>query len=96
MKNVFRSILVSVICFMIFLSCESVKKQKPLSKTDLNMIVLKNRSGIPKEFGTLVSVTTTDDWAQLWFVDEEHNIHKVSLSLPDYQLNDSVLVIPRN
>lgn len=96
MKSVFRSIFVSVICCIIFLSCEPLTKPQSSTKTDLNMIVLKNKSGIPREFGTLVSVTTTTDWAQLWFIDEEQTIRKVSLSFLDYQLNDTVLVITRN
>jgi hypothetical protein len=96
MKNVLRFTLMSVVCLTMFLSCEPVAKPKPSNKTDLNTIVLKNKSGIPMEFGTLVSVTTTNNWAQLWFVDEHQNIHKVSLSLPDYQLEDTVLVIKRN
>jgi len=96
MKYVLCSILALVICFIMFLSCEPLVKQKPVTKTDLKDIVLSNKSGIPKEFGTLVSVTTTEEWAQLWFVDEEQTIRKVSLHFLDYQLFDTVLVIPRN
>lgn len=97
MKNVLCSILLFVICFVIFISCEPVvTTPKPAIKTDLNLTILSNKSDIPKEYGTLVSVTTTENWAQLWFVDEEQTIYKVSLGLLDYQLNDTVLVIPRN
>jgi len=96
MKNVYLSIFVLVICFITFLSCEPLAKEKPGTKTVLKKIVLSNKSGIPKEYGTLVSVTTNAEWAQLWFVDEEQTIRKISLNFLDYQLDDTVLVILRN
>ena len=43
-----------------------------------------------------MSVTTNAEWAQLWFVDEEQTIRKLSLNLLDYQLDDTVLVIPNS
>ena len=93
MKKVINSLLTLVILSSLFLGCTPLEKPKP--KADLKEIYLTDKSGIPKAYGTLVAVTRSALSAQLWFVDEEQTIRKVSLHFAYKQIYDSVLVIPR-
>ena len=66
---------------------------------ELKKVLLEDITGIPSEYGTLISVTTHaqyEGWSQLWFVDSTNTIRMVRVQFHDNRINNSVLVIPRN
>ena len=60
---------------------------------------LPDPASLPAEYGRLVDVTTTpgyrEDFAQLWFVDDEGTIRCVYYHFRDRALDQRVDVIPR-
>ncbi len=54
---------------------------------------------IPREYGRLVSVTSTDaypGWAQMWFEKDDGTITAVFVNYQYGQTRDRVLVLPRS
>ena len=85
--------LVFILCY-----CQRIEQTYAV-KGDLESVLLEDVSGIPAEYGTLISVTTHAQypaWSQLWFVDDNNTIRMVRVQFHDNNINKSVLVIPRN
>jgi hypothetical protein len=92
---------VALLLFMlvfILCSCQRIE-QAPVAQGELKKVLLEDITGIPSEYGTLISVTTHaqyEGWSQLWFVDSTNTIRMVRVQFHDNRIHNSVLVIPRN
>jgi hypothetical protein len=91
---------VSLIVFLMIAGISCRKVQRPLPQPgQLNKATLENLTGIPKEYGNLVSVTAHaqyEGWAQLWFVDSLQTIRMVRVQFHYNRIHENVLLIPRN
>lgn len=91
---------VSLIVFLMIVGISCRKVQRPLPQPgQLNKVLLEDFTGIPKEYGNLVSVTAHaqyEGWAQLWFVDSLQTIRMVRVQFHYNRIHENVLVIPRN
>ena len=99
MKKLLLLLLILVTSFILVnISCRKV--QRPLPQPgQLNKVLLEDFTGIPKEYGNLVSVTAHaqyEGWAQLWFVDSLQTIRMVRVQFHYNRIHENVLVIPRN
>jgi len=90
-------IIIVLICTFIITCCARVQEQS--GKGELKTVELKALDAIPKDYGSLVSVTANPEfpkWAQLWFEDENGIIRVVSVGFFDQKIMNSVTEIPRN
>jgi hypothetical protein len=98
MKKLLLLLVFIALSILIIISCRKVQHPTiPAGK--LAKIQLSELTGIPLEYGTLISVTAHaqyEGWAQLWFVDSLQTIRMVRVQFHANQIHDSVLVIPRN
>jgi len=91
------TILVPLMCISIFFtySCQRVPAPSQ-TLTTTNLTSLKN---IPLEYGSLIAVTTHTQypgWAQLWFEDDDRNIHIIRVDSVNNILRKDVTIIPRD
>jgi hypothetical protein len=94
MKKLF--VLILLISISISFSCRRIS---PVSEGELKRINVQDLKGIPTEFGSLISVTTTaaaaPGWAQLWFEDDEKTIRMVRIKYTENRIAEDVIIIPR-
>ncbi|OGB66064.1 MAG: hypothetical protein A2Y94_14835 [Caldithrix sp. RBG_13_44_9] len=99
MKKLLLLLLILVILIMLVsVSCRKVQRPTP-QPGQLNKALLEDLTGIPLEYGTLISVTAHaqyEGWAQLWFVDSLQTIRMVRVQFHTNRIHENVLVIPRN
>ena len=96
MKRQCAIILILLLSAFIFISCARV--QEP-AKGKLKAIELKTLDAIPKDYGSLISVTANPQYlqyAQLWFQDDDGTIRVVSVGFFDQKIMNTVTEIPRN
>ena len=96
MKRQCVIILILLLSVSVFTSCARV--QEPV-KGELKTVELKTFDAIPKDYGSLISVTANPEfsqWAQLWFEDDDGIIRVVSVGFFDQKIMKSVTEIPRN
>ena len=97
MKQSMHVFFIFLFLFMGIFSCERISEPAPAPGA-LEKIELTDVSGIPAEYGVLVSVTTHaqyEGWSQLWFVDSSSTIRMVRVQFHTDRIHERVLVIPR-
>ena len=94
----------STVCFIMSaililgVSCARIGEPGPTEQR-LVLEKLTQTDSIPAKWGKLVSVSSTpgvENWAQLWFQDDEGNIRVVPYNVRDNYLSSQARIIHRN
>lgn len=98
MQKLFLLLVLITLVILLIISCRKVQQIVPPSG-QLTNVTIGDLAGIPKEYGTLFSVTAHAQYpgyAQLWFVDSLQTIRMVRVQFTNNEIKEKVLVIPRN
>ncbi len=89
----------SVGCLVfLVLACAKLPEGTKPTQTAIAPEVLPDDTSIPKEWGPLVSVSSSGiykPWLQLWFQDEEGTIRMVPYNVQGHRFSPNVRRIPR-
>jgi hypothetical protein len=92
-----------VVCFLVTvfllpLSCTELPEHTPLEEGDIAVEKMANVDSIPSAWGSLVAVTNRPDVAhvfQLWFQDQDGNVHMAVYNMPLNRLLPNAILIPQ-
>ena len=90
-----KALTVLVLLVLIFLNFSCVKLEEK-RQTGIISEKLPQTDSIPLAWGKLISVSTVQNWAQLWFQDEEGNIRMIPYNVPQNRLLSEAKVIRRS
>ena len=97
MKKIFL-IFIMILFFFMTWSCQRVAQESE-EVGKLKRVNLTDVSGIPSEFGKLISVTSVAEYPrimQMWFEDSIGTVRVVRVSMQRNKIYEEVLIIPRN
>jgi hypothetical protein len=89
--------LIVVVLVVLQLSCTRLPQNQPVNEGPVAIEKLTQTNSIPSDWGKLISVVTLSDtpWAQLWFQDENGDIHMVGYNVLENRLATNARLLPR-
>ena len=90
-------LVVGILIFLV-LSCAKLPESPSPMTQSLTTQKLLDEASIPKEWGTLISVSASpiyQSWLQLWFQDKQGTIRMVPFNIETNKLNPNIRILPR-